>query len=382
MIKITQKDNKRFEEIAEKRVTIRPFVGNTEKDKRHRRNKVKGEGWKAFSYFCSEYFPHIFGLKFSEGHREAFEYVDERDGINAVSGYRGMGKTVELGIVYPIWKIIKGESYVIHVASDEGLAAERTSFTYNELTQNTRLINDYPELTPIGSDEVDFFLKNRTRIRARGTSQAIRGTINPRTAKRPGVIICDDIDREENIGNQTIGRRKMGKIIKECGGGLDPAGGKVIWLGNLVHPNYAICQFEELIKEEIKAQDDYQETDFDVYNVQHLFGNDKFLLRFPLEDAEGKSVWEEQYPTESLPALRKKFGHTGYQQEFLGKAVIEGNMFKYHWFKKWKILPKNFRRVWLYADPAWGKKGCFKAIVSIGYDGTPLLYDSLLGKAN
>ncbi len=369
MIKITQKDNKKFVEIAEKRATIRPFRDNSERDIRKRIAKIKGEGWKAFSYFCYEYFPHIFQLPFSQGHKEAFDYVEKYDGINAVSGYRGMGKTVELGIVYPIWKLIKGESYVIHVASDEELATERTAFTYNELSQNTRLMNDFPELMPIDSDESDFFLKNKARVRARGIKQSIRGTINPRTAKRPGIIICDDIDKEDNIGNQTIGRRKMSKIIKECGGALDPSGGKVIWLGNLVHPNYAICQFEELIKDEIKASDDYQETDFDVYNIQHLFGDDKFLLRFPVEDKDGNSVWEDQYPTSSLPNLKKKFGLTGYLQEFIGKLVIEGNMFKYHWFKKWKVLPKKFRRVWLYADPAWGKKGCFKAIISIGYDG-------------
>ncbi|MDD4309828.1 MAG: hypothetical protein PHO32_05565, partial [Candidatus Cloacimonetes bacterium] len=27
------------------------------------------------------------------------------------------------------------------------------------------------------------------------------------------------------------------------------------------------------------------------------------------------------------------------------------------------------KRVWLYADPAWGEKGCYKAVISIGYDG-------------
>ncbi len=27
------------------------------------------------------------------------------------------------------------------------------------------------------------------------------------------------------------------------------------------------------------------------------------------------------------------------------------------------------KRVWLYADPAWGEKGRYKAVISIGYDG-------------
>lgn len=53
----------------------------------------------------------------------------------------------------------------------------------------------------------------------------------------------------------------------------------------------------------------------------------------------------------------------------LGIPVIEGNIFKNAWFKRWKSLPAKMKSVWLYADPAWGTKGCYKAIVSIGFDG-------------
>jgi hypothetical protein len=55
----------------------------------------------------------------------------------------------------------------------------------------------------------------------------------------------------------------------------------------------------------------------------------------------------------------------------LGQPVIEGNIFKNHWFTKYRILPEpsQMKRVWLYADPAWGEKGCYKAVISIGYDG-------------
>ena len=234
---------------------------------------------------------------------------------------------------------------------------------------NKRLQSDFPELIPLDNDESDFYLKNRCRIRARGIKQTFRGSINPRTSTRPGLIICDDIDKEDNMGNQTIGRRKKDKIEQEIAGALDPqTGGKIIWLGNLVHPNYAISQFQTALIEEIKSED----KDFNPDDIQHLFTDEKRLLRFPLELKQSKTVksaWEEQYPTKIIPKLKKKFGLTGYQREFLGKPIIEGNMFKYHWFTKYSRLPKRFKRVWMYADPAWGEKGCYKAIISIGYDG-------------
>jgi hypothetical protein len=107
----------------------------------------------------------------------------------------------------------------------------------------------------------------------------------------------------------------MDKIIQEIGGALDPAGdGKIIWLGNLVRPNYAICQFQQDIVDELKSEI----KEFIPDNVQHLYGLEKRLLRFPLENQDGQSVWEKQYPTEELPKLKKKFGLTGYQREFLG----------------------------------------------------------------
>jgi len=366
VVKITQADYKNFSRIAEKTASLKPFPNDTQSRKKKRIQMAKGEGWSAFSYFSLSYFPHIFKLPFTDDHQEMFEVAEGNSGITSITGYRGLGKTVLMGVVYPIWKIIKGERYVIHTAADADLAEERTAFTYNELTLNKRLQGDFDGIIPIDRDETDFYLQNRTRIRARGIKQSFRGSINPRTSTRPGLIVCDDIDKEENIGNQSIGRKKMDKIVQELGGALDPAGkGKIIWLGNLVHPNYAICQFQQSIIDEIKSDD----LNFNPDKVKHLYAEGRRILRFPLELPNGNSAWEEQYPTSEIPILKKKFGLTGYQREFLGKPVIEGNMFKFHWFTKYTRLPKKFKRVWMYADPAWGEKGCYKAIISIGYDG-------------
>jgi predicted AAA+ superfamily ATPase len=47
-----------------------------------------------------------------------FDETDKGSGIIAITGFRGLGKTVLMGVVYPIWRIIKGERYVIHTAAD------------------------------------------------------------------------------------------------------------------------------------------------------------------------------------------------------------------------------------------------------------------------
>lgn len=56
------------------------------------------------------------------------------------------------------------------------------------------------------------------------------------------------------MGNHSIGKRRMEKITQEHAGALSPEGyGKIIWLGNLVHPIYSICQFQELILGDMRA---------------------------------------------------------------------------------------------------------------------------------
>ena len=367
--KFTQRQSKALVELAAKTPHILPFAGDTPRDKEVRIRKSAGEGWDAFEYFCKTYFPHVFSKEFAGAHREMFEETEAWTGVIGITGFRGLGKTVLIGVVYPIWKIAKGCLYVIHTAADMDLARERTGFTYHELKENRRLMSDWPELEIVEGEKDDFYLKSRARIRARSIKQSQRGTFNIKNMKRPGLIVCDDIDKEENMGSQDIGRRKLDKITQELAGALDPdEPGKVIWLGNLVHPNYAICQYMQRVIDEIKADN----PEFELGYQKVIKTSQRALLRYSLEDAEGKSTWAEQYADETLPELRKRYGQAGYQREMLGQPVIEGNIFKNDWFKRYKTLPEpgKMKRVWLYADPAWGEKGCYKAIISIGYDGS------------
>ena len=370
MARFTKLLYKRLAELACLELSTPPFINDNPEKSSARIAKVKSSGWGAFSFFAKKYFPKVVILPFSEDHKKAFEYVENnKNGLTGVTGYRGLAKTTIFGGIYPIWKIINGVSYVINTAADEDLALERGSYIYYELHNNERLKRDFPELEVVEGTESSFFLRNKTWVRCRSISQTHKGTRNPRTAKRPQLIICDDIDKLENVGNKSIGKRKLDKIIGEIMGALDPmTDGRVIWLGNLTHPNFAICQLEDLLADEILSDDPNAQPN----KRKHLISEDKILLRFPLEvERNGKivSAWEEMYPTESLPAMKKKFGTINYLREFLGRKVLEGNVFKFDWFGYWKNLPKRFKSVRLYADPAWGKKGCYKAIIVLAYDG-------------
>lgn len=368
MTKFTAKHSKALERIASKTASVAPFTADTPGARSARLACAMDPSWAGYSYFCATYFPHIFTLSWAPAHQTMFTAVQDHSGVIAITGFRGLGKTVLMAVVYSIWAILRGERYVIHTAADEDLANERTSFIRHELVANRRLLSDFPELAPQDADTYDYYLKNHTRIRARGIKQAHRGTINPRTARRPGLIVCDDIDLEINQGNQRIGRQKLIKITEELFGALDPAQpGRVLWLGNLVNPNYAISQFLALILGDIRSD----RPEFDPGHVQILKTRTKALLRFSVENPDGSSAWPEQYPTARLEDLRSQYGPTGYQREMLGQPVIEGNLFKNEWFAYFRDLPdhRDIRRCWLYVDPAWGEKNCYKAVVVIAWDG-------------
>ncbi len=367
--KFTQRQRKLLADIAAKTPRLEGFKDTSPRAINARVRKATGDGWEAFDYFCRQYLPHIFPLPFCADHRLMFEEVERHRGIIAVTGFRGLGKSMLIILARDIWKIIKGMKFTVHVASDIELGNMKVSFIKNQIRLNNRLGRDFPELQIISAEESKVVLKDKTIILARSIKQGIRGLIHEYLGIRPDEVKGDDIDTESNIGSPRIGKRKLDKIMQEIAGALDPGGDwKIIWAGNLVHPNYAMSQFAELIYAEVREEN----PDFDPGVQKVISSHGKTLIRIPLEDSEGNSVWPEQYPTEDLPKLRRQFGPVGYQREMLGRPVIDGNIFKADWFQRYKYPPlaRQIRRVWLYADPAWGEKGCYKAIISIAYDGS------------
>jgi len=365
MTKLTKLDYRRLEDIASRVVSCQPFLDDSPDKQAERIRLSKQNDWKGFVYFAQTYFPHIVEKDFCTAHRFMFNVVEKSSGVTAITGFRGLGKSAMFGYIYPVWKIIQGEKYIIYGAANIEQSTEKVDFVIYEFENNKRLLADFPFLKIKDTDDNTFFLANNTKLRAVSIKQTIRGTMNSRAGKRPGLIILDDIDEETNVGNMSIGKRKMDKIIQEIRGALDPASkGKVLWLGNLTHPNFAICQFKKQITDEIKAEHGKIND-----NALCLYGEEKRLIQIPLEK-NGKSMWEDQYPTAGLPALKKELGMIGYLREMMGQSLIDGLIFKASWFISGRIPPdKDMQEVWLYIDPAWGQKGCFKSIFAVGFNG-------------
>jgi hypothetical protein len=362
MYEFTKIQMKRLHEIAAKTPSIRPFEKDTPAAKASRVEKVTDKGWEAFKFFCQTYLPHIVTKPFSRDHSNCFNEIEANiNGITGITGYRGFSKTMLFGPSYTIWKLINGVIYAVCVSADQEISEERTFLIWNELENNVRIKNDFPEMKIIDGKEDDFYLKNKARIRARSIAQFRRGSLNPKTGKRVDLVDVDDIDKDENIGNYTIGKRKLDKVLGAIFGSKNPENDFICtWKGNLTHPNLAICQFEDLLFDEMKAE----RPGLEMKDVKHLRSGGKIMLRYPVERSDGTSVWPEQYSDAELVKMRQDMGQVNYLREMMGKKIIEGKIFKFEWFKRWRQLPKTrgcFAR--LYADLAPGEKSCYKAFL-------------------
>jgi hypothetical protein len=46
------------------------------------------------SFFAKTYFPHIADLEFCSAHRFMFQVVEKSNGVTAITGFRGLGKSL------------------------------------------------------------------------------------------------------------------------------------------------------------------------------------------------------------------------------------------------------------------------------------------------
>lgn len=354
MGRFTKEQLKQLDNTLRRRPSVKPFIGDTPQAKQARKAGVSRRNWAGFSSFCKSYLPHIFTQDFNADHKLMFEETSENEhGITIITGYRGLGKTTLMGIAYSLWMICTEQvQYVIHSAALEPKAVKRSRYIWNELMNNARIRWDYPKMEPVDSNYKSYLLANGSMVESATIDRDIRGDVNPQTGKRPDLIVYDDIDRSSNKGNAKIGRGRRDKIKGDGLGALPPKGGRIIVLGNETHKNFAISQFSEEMDPENKRG--------------HIRQERKSFLRFPVEDKHGQSRWPEQYNAEDLANLKSQMGVSTYQREMLGMKVNEGTIFKHEWFKYWVKRPVKYSEVWLYADPSWGEKGCFKAIVAIG----------------
>ena len=121
-----------------------------------------------------------------------------------IKAYRGAAKTTLMRL-FSLWLIIRGEKrYAIFIGSTQDLAKETIDLLKTELEDNANLVMDFD--IKIGSvwsaEEIVFSVGGvLCKIKSFGAGKKIRGTNF--LSMRPDLIVCDDIENDENIESKT-----------------------------------------------------------------------------------------------------------------------------------------------------------------------------------
>lgn len=291
--------------------------------KRVRELEANPEQW--FKY----YFPNYYTSEPAEFHIKATRRVLKNDEWYEVRSWaRELSKSGRT-MMEVLYLVMTGKKSNILLVSNSADNAERLLLPYKaNLERNNRLINDYGTQRRVGSWEAsEFKTRKNAAFRAIGVGQSPRGTRND--AKRPDVILVDDIDTDEICRN--IERVK--ENVKWVEQALIPTrsisnGLLFIACGNIIAQ---FCCITEMGKMADK---------WEVVNVR---------------GADGKSTWPEKNTEEAIDRVLKSISFESYQKEYFNNPMDGGETFK-------ELLEENLPQlrhcdhVVIYADPATSNK--------------------------
>ena len=177
--------------------------------------KRKERAIKDFRYFCVTYFPHHIGLNVGESFNDTSKFrnfiyknlgnIAKKYSKTLLEAYRGASKTTIISRLFSLWQLLgdKKDYCVIIGASNETIT-ETSETIRTELEENELLKFDFniKQGTKWTNENFDFTTDNKPKkYRFYGVKKKIRGA-NFR-GKRPDLILCDDIENDENVESKS-----------------------------------------------------------------------------------------------------------------------------------------------------------------------------------
>jgi len=200
---------------------------------------------------------------------------------------RGFAKSTVCSVAFPLWLSCYGKKKDIFIVSSTiALGKELLRKIRNEIETNQKIIDDFGDLTSDKWTEEQIILSNGSCIRVKGRGFQIRGF-------RPDQIICDDLEDDEVIYSKEQREKLNDWFFRTLIPTLKPD-------QNLVYVGTMLSNFSLISK---------------------LQKKEEFTVRFWKALEDGKSIWEEHWPTESLKKLRREIGEYAFQSEFMNNPI-------------------------------------------------------------
>lgn len=201
---------------------------------------------------------------------------------------RGFAKSTLCSVFFPLWLALFGKKRdIIIVSSTISLAMEHLRKIRLECETNTRILNDFGDVKSDKWTEDMLVFKNGTIIRAKGRGFQIRGF-------RPDIILCDDLEDDEVVSSKDQREKLQDWFFRTLLPSLKP-NQPLVYIGTKLHQFSLISMLEK--REEFAAK------------------------TYRALDEDGKSIWEDYFPTELLLKMKRDIGTYAWQSEFMNNPI-------------------------------------------------------------
>lgn len=244
----------------------------------------------------------------------------EAEGV-VLAAPRGHAKSTLATFIVPLWSIYaKRKRFMVLSSNTDEQSFLYTDAIKREIEENTGLLRDFGNICGDRRElrrglrwtQKDFTVCHQdgftTRVVAKGTGSSFRG-LRVR-AYRPDLIICDDIEDEENTNTDAQRQKVWRWLTRTVIPMLDPDRGELFIIGTIVH--YAAA-LNRLLSKEFA----------DIY-VQQLF---------QAIQKDGTALWPDYWPLRRLERKRKQIGSYAFNQEYMNIPLDpETRPFRPEWF--------------------------------------------------
>jgi predicted phage terminase large subunit-like protein len=328
------------------------------------RERIKGL-LANFEKFCEYYFPHYMTAKFGYFHKRDIKAIVKNKTIFGVLEWpRAHAKSVVVDVFLTLYLKALGElNGVILTSNNKEKAMMLLLDCQAELEANERYINDFGKQVTYGDWEAQSFAtQDGIGFWAYGRGQSPRGT--RKAAKRPNLIIVDDIDDKEICRNHDRVTEAVDWILEDLLGCFDLHGGRFVMVGNRIHKDSILANIVGDVEEGQQPK-------------PHIYHSKVYALENPKTHREDQSVdgvpaWKENYSRADVDERMALMGYRAAQREFFHRHIQEGKMFKREWLRYDKRLAlSQYQHIITYLDPSYKdtKKNDYKAIIAIGRTG-------------
>ena len=276
-----------------------------------------------------------------ECHREWWRLCTSKYPFVAIAAPRGFAKSTAITHSYTLaCALFRERSFILLISGTEGQSILFLNDLKNELKDNTdiHMLFGIPKF--LKDAETDIIVEmpdgHRFRVMAKGAEQQMRGA--KWAGKRPDLIICDDIEEDEQVMN----KERREKFRKWFFGALLPLRsdhGIVRIVGTILHmdsmlerlmPEYQLAERKKaklIIHEPLKLWTDYKLPWKSIKYRAH--DNDWEHLLWPEKRTrEWLEMEREKYIAQGMPEI--------YSQEYLNIPIDETTAF----FKKRDFIPQ------------------------------------------